>query len=301
MVSTCLKSMFARLLATYFDESALLVYRYLIRDKQKLVDSYDDLVKALSREFATRGGLKTAELFSKNKSPLESCGKFFNTVSSLAVQTFPDMDKIALDQIIKSQFINGLDARSRRQLLNRAPRTDMDAYKVADRLKSTNVIMGAQPEHRERSGATGELNAISAMDRENLMDNYANSLINVSSEANKWARNQPVRGRPDHNYNENTDDRRVNYYRCNNRDRYDRGYSSDGYDRGRSYGNRNRTRGNTQCYRQTDYNGRNHRYSNEGDRYQQRGNNSNYNARRDTETTVRNHVRFNTSQGDSFG
>ena len=70
------KSQWARLIATYFKESALLEYQSIIKDKPNVADNYDKLVKKLTKVFSSRIGLiKSNELFTRIKGT-DSVGKY---------------------------------------------------------------------------------------------------------------------------------------------------------------------------------------------------------------------------------
>ena len=135
------RTQWARLLATYLKHSALIEYQNVIKEHPKYADNYEKLKEALMGKFGTRGGQhKSSELFTKTKGT-DTVGKFYTTITSLAKQTFPDIDEKAQEKIIKSQFIRGLDWQTRRAVLNEDNLSLREVFIMAERFESTNAMM----------------------------------------------------------------------------------------------------------------------------------------------------------------
>jgi hypothetical protein len=108
-----------RLLPLYLCDAALLTYRNLVDKKPYLEDDYDDLVKALNKEFQVTSGISSSvELYNRKKQSSESVGKFYASITAIAKRVYPKMDVSARDQIILGAFLQGLDTSFQRRLLN---------------------------------------------------------------------------------------------------------------------------------------------------------------------------------------
>ena len=167
------------ILTTYFSDGALLVYNSMVKANPSYADSYTKLTKALREKFSSKGGSgRAADLFSRTKNKNESVGRFFMSVSSLAAQAFPTLDDQARDEIIKSQFIRGVDPHTKRQLLNREPKTAHDAFEQAQRMESTEVIMNNESNSNPTptSSRRAEANAVTEEERHDLVDNLTQSV-----------------------------------------------------------------------------------------------------------------------------
>ena len=160
----------ARVLATYFCDGALLVYNKVIKAHPRYADSYSKLTQALREKFSCNGGSgRAADLFLRTKRKTESVGRFFMSVLSLAGQAFPTLDEQALDEVIKSVFILGLDPHSKRQLLDWEPKTAQDAFEQAQRIETTEFIMQNEATP-DLSHLSNHQAAVSAVTEEEILE-----------------------------------------------------------------------------------------------------------------------------------
>ena len=189
------ESRWARLLATYLRHSALLEYQDLIKQKPKCAENYKRLKAGLIKRFSTRTGvINSTELFNKTKGS-DTVGKFYTQVVSLSKQTFPDLDEPALNEIIKAQFIRGLDSRTRRSIMNRGNLSLHEVFKMAERLESTNAIMDNNNDKIIHKKST-DIHAVTD-DGDRLMHSLVKQVKDIHDKVGAGARNQNFNPRPE--------------------------------------------------------------------------------------------------------
>jgi hypothetical protein len=128
----------ARLLPMYFSDGALLVYKKVIDKAAELADDYPKLVFALKAKFGKKSGVPANELANITKRPDQTTCSFYNKVKTLAQQVYPNISREALDAIIKTHFIGGLDEATQIYFMDREdPVTAHDAYLMAERRENS--------------------------------------------------------------------------------------------------------------------------------------------------------------------
>ena len=131
----------AKLIPLYLKEGSLIVYKNLVEKQPMLKDDYDGLMCALNKEFQNVSGASSIDLYSRQKLPNESIGKYYSVITSMAKRIYPDMEHAARDKVILGAFLSGLPLTFKRGLLNKNLKSAEEAFKLAQRYERTNEII----------------------------------------------------------------------------------------------------------------------------------------------------------------